>query len=103
MSESEVILWKVLKGDQQGVRFRRQVPVGPYVLDFYAPSIRLAIEVDGPMHEEQKDAIRDLYLQDRGLMVLRISSLGVRRELDRINLLEKIYQRLSDFQEGSGS
>ena len=47
MTRPEVLLWQVLRERPNGLRFRRQHPVGPFVLDFYCPAARLAIEVDG--------------------------------------------------------
>lgn len=74
MSKSERILWNCLRKDRIGYRFRRQFPVGPYVLDFYCAAAGLCVEVDGPLHEERKvkDLIRDQYLSDRGVETLRI-------------------------------
>jgi very-short-patch-repair endonuclease len=47
MTEAEVILWSRLKGEQMGVKFRRQHGVRSYILDFYCPKCKLAMEVDG--------------------------------------------------------
>ncbi|MBK8251153.1 MAG: DUF559 domain-containing protein [Polyangiaceae bacterium] len=47
---SEAILWEALRGSQVGVMFRRQVVIGPYIVDFCAPSVRLVVEVDGGYH-----------------------------------------------------
>ena len=53
MTNAEARLWLHLRADQiEGVSFRRQHPVGPYVLDFYAPSLKLAVEIDGSQHLE---------------------------------------------------
>jgi very-short-patch-repair endonuclease len=48
----EMRLWQKLRNRQVGVDFRRQHPAGPFVLDFYCPSLRLAIELDGSQHAE---------------------------------------------------
>jgi Protein of unknown function (DUF559) len=58
---SELKLWQELKGKRQGVAFRRQYPVGRYVADFAAPSVRLIVEVDGGYHARRAraDARRD--------------------------------------------
>src|SRR5689334_16373959 len=50
MSLPETLLWRLLRRAPNGVAFRRQHPIGPYVLDFYCPSAKLAIEVDGAAH-----------------------------------------------------
>jgi very-short-patch-repair endonuclease len=77
MSLPEVLLWQALrKGQLAGLRFRRQHPLGPYILDFYYPSIRLAVEVDGFAHDSaaqvRHDEQRDGFLQRRGIKVLRV-------------------------------
>ena len=51
MSKPEACLWQVLRTRPAGLKFRRQHPLGPYVLDFYCPIARLGIEVDGRVHE----------------------------------------------------
>ncbi|MBV9636240.1 MAG: DUF559 domain-containing protein [Methylobacteriaceae bacterium] len=49
MSLPEVVLWQLLRGGRLGaLRFRLQHPIGPYILDFYCPAVRLAVELDGP-------------------------------------------------------
>ena len=57
---TEAILWKALKGKQiDGLKFRRQFGLGPYVLDFYCPEIRLCIELDGDIHNSYEQALYD--------------------------------------------
>ena len=52
MSLPEVVLWQALRKRRlAGLRVRRQHPMGPYILDFYYPSARLALEVDGQAHD----------------------------------------------------
>jgi very-short-patch-repair endonuclease len=82
MTLPEVILWQELRGGKlNGLRFRRQHPVGPYILDFYLPSARLAIEVDGSVHstsdQAKHDALRTAWLAKRGVRVLRIAASDV--------------------------
>jgi len=72
---SEEILWQALRGKQlDGVKFRRQQPIGPFVVDFFAPSHRLIVEVDGPIHETQQtaDAERQRLLESLGLRFVRL-------------------------------
>jgi very-short-patch-repair endonuclease len=74
-----VVLWQALrKGRLAGLRFRRQHPIGPYILDFYCASARLAIEVDGFAHDTavaaRHDEIRQAWLAERGVTVLRFSA-----------------------------
>ena len=73
MTAAENQLWRAL--DQlNGLHFRRQHPVGPFTLDFYCPSLRLAVEVDGGQHAEQRkqaDDRRTRRLAEKGVMVVR--------------------------------
>ena len=87
MSLPEVLLWNALRGGRlDGLKFRRQHPIGPYVIDFYCPSAHLAVEIDGGAHtaedRPEKDAIRDLRLAERGVHTLRISASEVLRSVD---------------------
>ncbi len=71
---AEVLLWYLLRAQRfGGYKFRRQHPVAPYVLDFYCPQQRLAIELDGSQHSENpgRDAKRDEFLAGKGIRVLR--------------------------------
>jgi very-short-patch-repair endonuclease len=75
MTASEVQVWIRLRGKALGVSFRRQHPIGPYILDFACLSIRLAVEIDGVQHEDSvADTVRDAYLVARGWTVLRFSA-----------------------------
>src|SRR5437868_12293391 len=56
---SERLLWTYLRGNKLGARFRRQQPIGPFVVDFYCPSHLLIVEGDGPIHETQLDHDRE--------------------------------------------
>jgi CreA protein len=72
----EVLLWRALRqGRLKGLRFRRQHPVGPYILDFYCAAAGLAIEVDGLAHDAaaqvEHDERRSTWLAERGVRVLR--------------------------------
>jgi very-short-patch-repair endonuclease len=69
-------LWQKLRRDQlNGLNFRRQHPIGPYVLDFYCPSIGLAIEVDGGQHnldqQKKRDEQRSRWLEANGVTLIR--------------------------------
>ena len=79
MSVSEQHLWRAIRRDQMGFRFRRQVPVGPYALDFYCAQASLCVEIDGEQHLERAsaDRRRDAYLLERGISTLRIPSLDL--------------------------
>jgi very-short-patch-repair endonuclease len=71
MSLPEVKLWALLRRSPNGIGFRRQHPVGPYVADFYCPAAKLVIEIDGLIHDSEKaakfDRARDSYMERLGL------------------------------------
>ena len=71
---AEKRLWHSLKNSSLGVKFRRQHGVGPYVLDFYCPERKLAIEIQGGVHDDVLrsfyDAERHAYLESQGIQVL---------------------------------
>lgn len=71
---TEALLWQALRGSRLGVAFRRQVPIGRYIVDFCAPSVRLVVEVDGGYHGARTaaDARRDRDLVRLGYRVLRL-------------------------------
>lgn len=81
MTALERLLWHMLRRDQTGLHFRRQHPMGPYILDFYCAQAKLCIEVDGPVHEEkvQSDDRRTRWLAGEGIRVLRFSIEDVER------------------------
>lgn len=94
MTDSEQLLWYRLRRKQLlGIQFYRQKPIGNYIVDFYAPKARLVVEVDGSQHLEfvhqRKDEMRDEFLENQGLYVLRFDNRQVMNELDQV--VEKIY------------
>ena len=95
MTETEVILWSRLRGRQMnGVRFLRQKPIGKYIVDFYCPTKKLVIELDGGQHYDggesvRRDKERDAFLEKEGLIVLRFTNTDIRTNLLRV--LEKIF------------
>lgn len=82
-TDSEARLWGALRSSQLGVAFRRQVPLLGFIADFYAPSLRLIVEVDGGYHARRAtaDARRDRKLARAGYRVLRVEAAEVMREL----------------------
>src|SRR5438067_5602209 len=85
MTVPEVRRWSVLRRSElEGLRFRRQHPIGPYILDFYCPSARLAIEIDGFAHdtvaEANRDARRQEWLAQRDVRVLRLRASDVLKD-----------------------
>jgi len=76
-TRAESRLWSWLRDRRfEGLKFRRQVPIGPYILDFYCAELELAIELDGRQHDQPDmidyDSVRSAYLQQRGIYALRI-------------------------------
>ena len=85
----EILLWQRLRGSPEGLRFRRQHPIGvDYVADFYCSSARLVIEVDGETHSspnaQKGDATRDAYMRSRGLDIVRIPARDVLGNADDV-------------------
>ena len=86
MTDAELRLWSRLRSEQLGVKFRRQHPLGAYVLDFACLDPKLAIEVDGSQHLDQAsyDARRDAWLEAQGFQVLRFWSNDVMSQTDAV-------------------
>ena len=76
MTQPERMLWALLRRNQLGLHFRRQHPIGPFVLDFYCAAAKLCVEIDGPSHAERKeyDQRRTDWLAGEGVRVLRFST-----------------------------
>jgi len=81
-------LWRALRSSQLGVAFRRQVPLLGFIVDFFAPSVRLVIEVDGGYHAQRlsADSRRDRKLDRAGHRVLRVQAEQVMRDLPAVLL-----------------
>ncbi len=76
---AELSLWKYLRnGRLQGRKFRRQYSIGKYILDFYCPQERIAIELDGEVHHTDKiyehDVIRDRFLKEQNIILIRFEN-----------------------------
>ena len=78
LTPTEAVLWNLLKGKQiKGLKFRRQHSVGSYIIDFYCPSLKLAIELDGESHvgRTEYDEQRTAYLwQTAGIKIIRFEN-----------------------------
>ena len=88
-TEAEVRLWQRLKGSQvAGCKFRRQVGVGVYVLDFYCPARKLAIELDGGSHDGEEaqayDAERQRYIETLNIRFLRFTNSDIYDNLEGV-------------------
>jgi very-short-patch-repair endonuclease len=87
LTPAEASLWNALKGSRlEGRKFRRQHSVGDYILDFYCPSERLAVELDGQVHRNDRammyDYERKLFLNHYGILVIRFENWLVFQERD---------------------
>jgi len=84
MNRSERLLWSRINAGKTGFKFRRQYPVGPYVLDFYCPEALLCVELDGDCHTEREttDRLRDETLAELGIETLRIGTAALWPEID---------------------
>jgi very-short-patch-repair endonuclease len=78
MTVPERMLWQLFRTRPEGFKFRRQHPIGPYIVDFCCLSARLVVEVDGIAHDmgnnPKRDEIRTKFLTDNGYRVLRVSA-----------------------------
>ncbi|MDK2980175.1 MAG: hypothetical protein PWQ55_522 [Chloroflexota bacterium] len=97
---AEIRLWSVLRKRQRaGARFRRQHPIGPFVVDFCAPRIKLVIEVDGGQHVDLHayDQRRTAYLTAHGYRVLRFWNNQVMDDLNGVVIaIENVIDELLD-------
>jgi very-short-patch-repair endonuclease len=98
-TDCERILWRHLRNRKFAAhKFRRQHPIDPYILDFYCPGVKLAIELDGSGHSyrlpEKRDQARAEFLERQGIAVIRFWNHQVREELDSV--LESIWETLEN-------
>ena len=87
MTPAEVALWQALRGrGAGGYKFRRQQGIGPYVLDFYCPELRLCVELDGSSHDYrfEYDERRTAFLGEQGIRVIRFRNEQVWASVDGI-------------------
>jgi very-short-patch-repair endonuclease len=91
-TKAEYVLWQELRKEKLKYRFRRQFGIGPFIVDFYCPFLRLIIEVDGPIHTEQKeyDAMREEFLKSHGYIIVRVTNDEV------LFKREKVIEKISD-------
>lgn len=96
LTMAERKLWNSLRHDQMGARFRRQVPVGPYIVDFLSIPAKLVIELDGSQHlrspNREKDTARDDYLKRQGYQVLRFHNRQILN--DHNSVLQTIFAKI---------
>lgn len=99
--EPERVLWQHLRSAQLGIKFRRQHSIGSFILDFYAPTMRLAIELDGESHyisnnSRTHDAQRDAVLAAHGVTTLRFTNEEVTRNIEGV--ITRIQERIASLQ-----
>jgi very-short-patch-repair endonuclease len=98
MTDAETKIWQRLRGHRfMGLSFRRQLPVGPYIVDFVCLDASLIIEVDGGQHESDQaanDAKRDAWLRAEGFRILRFWNNDVLKNLGGV--LERVAEALRE-------
>jgi very-short-patch-repair endonuclease len=107
MTEAEELLWSALRNKQLlGLRFRRQHAVGNFILDFYCPAYKLAIEVDGDIHNDRQteDALRTQKLEQHNYQVLRFHNEEILHNLNQVlqSITTAIQSRQTTPQNDSG-
>ena len=97
LTPSEELMWNFLREGQLGVKFRRQHPASNYILDFYAHKVKLAIELDGNVHDledvKRNDAERQKNLESLGISFLRFTNKQIFTSLD--DVLKEIKNKIA--------
>ena len=104
MTPAERRLWTVLRGRRfDGIKFRRQYPVGCYILDFFCVQLRLALEIDGESHlgKEPKDQLRQSRIESTGIKIMRFWNTEVYDDFEPV--LEAIWQECQRRKIGAAS
>lgn len=102
MPSAEALVWSKLRNSQVlGHKFRRQYSVGPYVIDFYCPALKLGVEIDGDSHYVtgaiENDERRQTFIESFGIYFVRFTNNEVNHELEAV--LEKIYHTVKELTE----
>jgi very-short-patch-repair endonuclease len=98
MTDAERKLWRALRSRGAGFKFKRQVPLGPYVVDFVCFDLKLIVEVDGGQHmESRRDAKRERYFEDQGYRIARFWNNDV------LTNLAGVLQRISESDPSPGA
>ena len=78
MTDTEKKFWSLVRNNRLGIKFRRQVPFGPYFLDFFSHTGKVGVELDGGQHYttegKEYDKERDKYLNEHGILILRFTN-----------------------------
>ena len=94
MTQAEKLLWEKLRNKQLGVRFKSQHPIGRFIVDFYCHQAKLVVEIDGEIHDGQKeyDKGRVGEMEEYGIRVLRFRNHEVFEDIEGV--VERIRERL---------
>jgi very-short-patch-repair endonuclease len=84
VSKTERQLWPHLRNSALGAPFRRQHPVGPFFADYYCAPLSLVIELDGPLHDAERDSRRDVWMTSNGIAVMRFSFQEIEDNLEGV-------------------
>lgn len=105
-TRAEATLWAHLRRNKMNVKFRRQHPVGPYICDFYCHTFKLVIEIDGGVHEEEEQKLKDLQRENDlinfGLRILRFSNEEVTCDIQKVlgeifSIYDRFYKAGADY------
>jgi len=93
MTPAEKKLWEIIRTKQlNGLRFRRQHPLNAFIADFYCSELKLVIEVDGGIHNQQKqverDNGRDAFMKEQGITVIRFTNEDVFQNIEYVKIGE---------------
>jgi len=101
---SEILLWEEIKNRKMlGYKFLRQKPIGNYIVDFFCNKLKLAIEIDGDTHTEDRfeyDMNRQKWLELKGISVLRFDDLEVKKDMN--NVLMALERWIRNHEESNG-
>ncbi len=84
VSKTERRLWSHLRSGKMGAPFRRQHSLGPYFADYCCVPLKLVVEVDGPLHDAQRDAARDEQIKCLGFDTMRFSAQEIDENLEGV-------------------
>jgi very-short-patch-repair endonuclease len=98
---AEILIWKYIKNSLLGYKFRRQHSIGKYIVDFYCPELKLAIEIDGPIHDEPEKVSHDNekseYILSKNIQIIRIDNKETYTNIDRtIEYISSEIEKLKD-------
>jgi len=94
-TKAEKILWKELRNRKLDVKFRRQHPIDKFIIDFYAPEIKLGIELDGSSHTETQeyDEQRTEHFESQGIKIIRFWNSEIEKDLK--DVVRKIKEKIT--------